>query len=346
MNSSPVGCDDGLPRRKATYVTTSLKGVLLCLLLGIIVMVVAQFFGWSNMTMAIILGLVFHGLYGRFAFKLGIDFSATKLLYLGVALLGLKIDFGVILGAGMFAPALSLTSLALTMVVGIMMCSLLKIERRFGVLLSGAVAICGVSAAAAICCAIPKCEAREKYLTLTIISVTVLSTIAMLTYPIISQSFSLTDYQSGVFFGATIHNVSQVVGAGYSVSEQSGDVATFVKLVRVSALLPVILLISLAFRAAKGASGNRWDVYFPPFLIAFFIFAVIGNLNFVPTKGVNLAAQTSEFLLVTSLVAIGLRTKLGEITQVGIKPLVAVTLTTLFMAGFVIVALIMSEATF
>ena len=108
--------------------------------------------------------------------------------------------------------------------------------KDFSILMSGAVAVCGVSAAAAICAALDECETRNEELAITVAGITVLSTIAMIAYPIVSHLLNLN---VGILMGGGIHNVSQAVGAGYAVSPEAGDLSVLLKLLRVSMLLPI-----------------------------------------------------------------------------------------------------------
>jgi uncharacterized membrane protein YadS len=88
--------------------------------------------------------------------------------------------------------------------------------------------------------ALPPRSDREQGTLFVVIAVTVLSTIAMVAHPVLVQAMGLNDLKSGFLIGATIHDVAQVVGEGYLISDESGVIATFVKMVRV-ALLPVVM---------------------------------------------------------------------------------------------------------
>ena len=111
----------------------------------------------------------------------------------------------------------------------------------------------------------PRCPPhplKERATLFTIIGVSTLSTLAMILYPAISQLFGFDDHHAGIFIGATIHDVAQVVGAGYAISPEAGDTATVVKLMRVAMLLPVIVAVGLWARAHGGhGEGER-----PPLL--------------------------------------------------------------------------------
>lgn len=313
-----------------------LSGALLCTLLSVVAIFVASTFQLPVMIVALCVGLIFSKLYSISSLVDGINFCARPLLYVGVALLGIRIDAAEIFEAGIAAPLLSIAALVITLIVGLLFSKLLKINRQFGVLISGAVAICGVSAAAAICCALPDCKSRERELALTIAGITVLSSIAMLLYPAISYLLELNDFAAGAFFGASIHNVSQVVGAGYAISPESGDVATFVKMIRVSALLPVIMIIGIAYGRNSATTSSTWRTYFPPFLIGFFILAALNSLHIFPENISALGSKISKTFLVVSLLGIGLKTNIFDILKVGPRPLIVMTLTTAFMAMFVL----------
>ena len=132
-----------------------------------------------------------------------------------------------------------------------------------GILTGGAVAICGASAALAISSILPKSGSRERDTIFTVIAVTTFSTIAMIVYPVIVTFIGLDDRAAGVFLGGTIHDVAQVVGAGYSISEEVGDLSTIIKLFRVSMLVPVVLLLTLMFRAKTTEARG---FFIPPFV--------------------------------------------------------------------------------
>ena len=157
------------------------------------------------------------------------------------------------------------------------------LSRRLGVLTAGATAICGASAAIAIASVLPHDEKSERELVFTIAGVTALSTVAMVIYPVIVKVIGLDPHQTGLFLGGTIHDVAQVVGAGYSISAEVGDVAVVTKLLRVSLLLPVVMVISLSFRhRVVRADTGKGNPLFPAFLLAFAGFVAAGSLGLIP----------------------------------------------------------------
>lgn len=206
-------------------------------------------YGAPAMLMGLLLGLAFNFLMDSPKVLPGIQLAANGLLRLGVALLGLRMTFADVMTLGWVPIVVVCTAVLLTLGFGIVMARLMGLSARFGTLTGGAVAICGASAAMAISSVLPADDEQRKETLFTVIGVTTLSTTAMVFYPLVSHFFGLSDTETGLFLGATIHDVAQVVGAGYSVSGDVGDLSTFVKLLRVAMLVPVVILIGLVVRS-------------------------------------------------------------------------------------------------
>ena len=292
------------------------------------------------MLLAILIGLLMHKLHGIDLLKPGVGWSSRQLLYFGVALMGLRIDFSDLSQAGLLAPVIVLMTLLATLFVGVWIARTLGQTKEFAILMSGATAICGVSAAAAICAALEDCDSRNEELAITVAGVTVLSTMVMIAYPIMAHALDLSDLGSGILMGGSIHNVSQAVGAGYAMSPEAGDLSVLLKLLRVSMLLPIVILISVIWgKNASTPYPNMWAkirANSPRFLVCFIILAVLNCFHLIPQPITTVGNEIAHWALVVSLVAIGIKTDMKQVFTVGLKPLIAMTLTTLFMAGFIL----------
>ena len=313
---------------KANY-----PGVILVVLLGIAAIALSQKYAGPVMLFAILIGLALHPSYDSDSLKSGIDWCARPLLLTGVALLGFRVNFNDFIALGLVSPLITMVCIFTTITIGIIFSKIIGLPTRLGILMSGAIAICGASAAVAISTALPKSESRERDLALTVAGVTVMSTVAMITYPVISQWLTHTQVQAGIFLGASIHDVAQVVGAGYSISDDVGNNATLVKLMRVSALLPVVLTISILFRKQKTESDNQKPSLFPPFLIAHVTIAIMNSYGLFPDGVQAMGVMASKYCLIISIVAIGLKTDLKSIASVGRAPLIHLISVTLFLAA-------------
>lgn len=302
------------------------RGVLLALAVATAARFVSDHYGAPAMLFALLFGIAFNFLSADDRCAPGIEFASKTLLRTGVALLGFRLGLSEIasLGAG---PVLSVAGLlVLTIGFGIAVAPLFGRPWHFGLLTGGAVAICGASAALAISAVLPRREGLEKDTLFTVVAVTTLSTVAMVTYPIIARLFGLDDAATGFLIGATIHDVAQVVGAGYSVSETAGDLATLVKLERV-AMLPIVLL-AIALACGRG-ERKRIDV--PGFLVVFVVCVLLNSSGLTPEPVQMAATGLSQWLLIIAIAALGMRTSLKAMLDLGPRHLILVVSETLFL---------------
>jgi uncharacterized integral membrane protein (TIGR00698 family) len=320
---------------------TKYSGIALCIIIAIAAGALANRYQAPVMLFALLLGLALHFLYESPKHRAGVDFCSRALLRIAVGLLGVRISFSDIVSLGITPPLIVMVSMALTITFGVVMAKVLGLPRVFGVLTGGSVAVCGVSAAAAISTVLPKKEYEEKFFALTVIGVTTLSTLAMIIYPMITSVLGLSDELAGVFIGGSIHDVAQVVGAGYSISPEAGDIATYIKLLRVALLLPIVMIIFFVFKdRSANAKENKLEggvsSFVPGFLIVFFVLALVNNLGFIPDVVVQFIQTLSSWSLVVSITAIGVKTSLSQIASVGWKPVFLITAETVFFASLIL----------
>jgi uncharacterized integral membrane protein (TIGR00698 family) len=310
-------------------------GVACAAIVAIAALFLSEHYGASAMLFALLLGMAmnFLGQEGRCVD--GIQFAASFILRIGVALLGLRITFAEIAGLGVGTLLMVVAAVVLTILFGRLFVRLTHAEPNFGILTGGAVAICGASAALAIASLLPRGPNHERDTTFTVIGVTALSTIAMVIYPIIGTAMGFTPHQAGIFLGATIHDVAQVVGAGYSLGKDAGDTATVIKLLRVTMLLPVIFVLSIMWRS--DASKAARPPLLPWFAIAFAFLVALNSMVALPKPALSFAGDISRFALVVAIAAMGMRTSLKELTVLGLKPVMLMVAETLFLAGIIVI---------
>ena len=290
------------------------------------------------MLYALLLGMAFNFLTEQERTRAGIDFASKALLRTGVALLGLKIGWSQVTALGWSPVIMVLAMVAITIGLSVLMASAFGFNPLFGFLSGGATAICGASAALALSAALPAHEKKEQATLFTVIGVSALSTLAMIAYPVIARATGLSNHQAGVFIGATIHDVAQVVGAGYAISPEAGDTATIVKLLRVAMLLPVILVAGQITRTSA-APGTVRPPLLPWFVVGFAALVLVNSVIAVPTMVTTAGNELSRWCLVTSIAAIGMKTRLGDIVALGLRPVALMVLETTMLAAMVIVLL-------
>ncbi len=308
-------------------------GAIAALVIAFAAIYLADQYGAPVMLFALLLGMAMNFMYDQDKCCPGINFASSTVLRMGVALLGLRITLEQVQTVGTANLLVIATGIVLTIGLGTLLARWLKRSAEFGVLTGGAVAICGASAALAIATVLPGHPDREKQVVFTVLSVTTLSTLAMVIYPLLIAQFALDDQSVGVFLGGTIHDVAQVVGAGYSVSPKAGDFATITKLFRVLMLIPVFGVLLLVFRNSDGAHGK---LPFPWFILGFVLCLLLVSFDLLPVIAVETGVDLSRFCLITAIAALGMKTKLSVLLKGSAPALAMVILETLFLAALIL----------
>lgn len=307
--------------------STFMPGLMLAITIAIAAQFLGDHYGAPIMLFALLIGMAFNFLAQESRCAAGIELGSKSLLRVGVALLGLRISAGDFMALGSTSVIAVVGLLILTIISGLLGARLLGQRWQFGLLTGGAVAICGASAALALAAVLIADKRTERDTLFTVVAVTTLSTLAMIVYPIIIEGLGLTEHQAGFILGATIHDVAQVVGAGYSMSETTGETATIIKLMRVSCLPLVLIAVLLC----TGNRSERSSIQFPPFLIGFAVLAALNSLGLVPEAISEFVGQLSRWLLVIAIAALGVKTSIQAMLSLGKAQISLVIAETLFL---------------
>ncbi len=317
-------------------------GVVITLIAALSALYLADHYNAPVMLFALLLGMALSFLSEDDNCCPGINFSSKTLLRLGVGLLGLRISFAQVQSVGLGNLIVLSAGVALTMVLGILLARRFNRSRDFGLLTGGSVAICGASAAMAIASVLPGHPDREKQVVFTVLCVTTLSTLAMIVYPLIATQFGLSDKEAGVFLGGTIHDVAQVVGAGYSVSESAGDFATITKLYRVLMLVPVFLVLAAVFRD-KADSITAGKLPLPLFILGFVACMLIASFELLPAGILNFGLDASKFFLVMAIASLGMKSSPKILFKGSAGALALVMIETLFLGALILAWVLFSR---
>ncbi|MBP5856189.1 putative sulfate exporter family transporter [Marivibrio halodurans] len=298
------------------------------------------------MLMALLLGASVHFLSKNEECRAGIDFAARRVLRFGVALLGARLSIEQLSAIG-YAPIVAVAiAVPVTILLGALVARFLKLRPEIGVLTGGATAICGASAAMAISAVLPNHRDRDRDTAFAVLGVTTLSTIAMVAYPALARALGYDDVEAAVLIGATIHDVAQVAGAGFTISEEAGELAIFVKLVRVLLLLPTVLLIALWARGRADEDGagaaDRRDTHGvarpPLFLVAFVALFLLNSAGLIPALLADALATAAGGCLVFAVAALGLKTNLKSLLRIGPAACFLLAGETLFLLALFVAA--------
>lgn len=290
--------------------------------------------GGAVMLYALLFGMFLNPVASRGNLTSGIAFSARHVLRMGVALLGAKLTLVDAAALGAPTAILVVSGVLLTLIGGSLLGRACGLSKDFSVLTAGAVAICGASAALAIAAVLPAHKHSEQHTILAIAGVTTLSTIAMILYPLLAVALGMSDQTAGIFLGASIHDVAQVVGAADTISAQARDTATLVKLMRVACLVPVVAVLSWLVSRRGADSGSVPGL--PAFLIAFVVLMLLNTFGLIPAGIQTVLAQAARIALVIAVAALGIKTSLKSILGVGPRPVAALILQTLLLGLFVL----------
>ncbi|MGH6780588.1 MAG: YeiH family protein, partial [Sphingomonadaceae bacterium] len=259
-------------------------------------------------------------------------------------LLGLRVVAGDLVALGWRALLLVFVSLIVTVASGFLIARLLRQPRDTASVAATSVAVCGASAALAASAMAPRREGLERDTTVIIIAVSLLSSAVMILYPAIAHLMAYTPQQTSLLLGAAIHDVAQVVGAGFAISPEVGVQAVTVKLIRVACLLPVVMAWGVFHaRGRKMEPGaNAALPAMPFFLVGFFVLAAIASLGLVPAPIADIGKQSAGWALAAAVAAIGLKTSIGELRSVPGALLVALLGQTLLqlLAVMLLIALL------
>lgn len=316
-----------------------LAGVLISALVALAATFVSTHFGGPQLLYALLMGLSLHFLASDPKIRPGIDFCARTVLRAGVALLGARITLNQISALGWQTALIVALGVLSTLALGWALARHFRRPVEEGLISGGSVGICGASAALAVASVLPHTKDNERFTLLVIVGVTLLSTVAMVLYPLLTAWLHWSSLDSGIFLGATIHDVAQVVAAASMLAAGGDthvvDMATVVKLFRVMLLMPIVLMISILFRRAQVEVTDRAVPLIPGFLIAFIVLVLLGSLQMIPPEVSGHASSTSRAFLVLAIAAAGVKTDFADMLKLGWLPLVMLLSETVWIAAFV-----------
>ena len=267
-------------------------------------------------TLAIVLGLLSgNALPLPEAWSKGIKWTEKHLLATAIALMGLGLKFDHLLGLGWAAFVGALLSVGVALSVS-------RILRRPGTsaalvgMLGFGNAICGSSAVAAVS---PILKANSTQTGIAIGVVNLIGTAWMFLLPLLCHVLGFEVQQAAVWVGGSLQAVGQAVAAGHLVNDQTGELATVVKMARVLMLGPAVIVASvLANRQqARSSTSGISMPSFPPFILVFVLMMILGNAGFLPEPVFGGVESLSDVLLAMAMAAIGLNIRFSSLKQQG-----------------------------
>ncbi|WP_376767694.1 YeiH family protein [Mesorhizobium zhangyense] len=293
---------------------------------------------FSPMILAIVIGIAFHNLFGTPAMaKAGVVFSLRRVLRLAIILLGLQLTAAQIAEVGATGIAIIALTLVSTFIFTVRLGRMLGVERKLAELIAAGTSICGASAVIATNTVT---RAPDEDVAYAVACVTVFGSIAMFTYPLLPGLLGLDAHAYGLWAGASIHEIAQVVAAAFQDGQAAGEFGTVAKLSRVMLLAPVVLSLGLmATRRArrKGQDQMTAKAPVPWFVLGFIAMVAFNSAVTLPTEAKGLIVMATTFMLSMALAAMGLETDIAKLKAKGFRPLVLGLAAFLFIAAFSLV---------
>ena len=259
----------------------------------------------------------------------GIRMAQRPILRWAVAGLGFRLSVKELWSIGGPALVVVVISTAAALLFGWWIARRLGVPEKLGLLLGVGGAICGASAVVAAD-SVVQGERRDSALALGII--TLLGTLGILIYPLLGRALHMSDLAYGVWAGASLHEMAQVVAAGFGLSDEAARVATVVKLARICLLAPVVLYLGWSLRHRHREAGKAHVAPVPWFLVLFVLFAGVVSTGWLPAPWLDLIRRGDLWLLCAGMAGVGLQTGFSDLRSAGARPIAAGALQWLFLA--------------
>src|ERR1700733_6811017 len=321
-------------------ILTTLPGLLLASAVAIAAYGIRQLpvmATFSPLILAIVIGIAFHNLVGTpSSAKPGVAFSMRRLLRIAIILLGLQLTITQVIEVGGRGIGIIAATLIATFAFTVWMGKLLGVDRKLAQLIATGTSICGASAVIATNTVT---NASDEDVAYAVACVTVFGSIAMFTYPLLPGLLHLDPHAFGLWTGASIHEIAQVVAASFQDGQKAGEFGTIAKLSRVMLLAPMVIALGLmgnrtARKTGPETSANSARPPMPWFVLGFVALVGVNSLIAIPAEARVWIATVTTFLLSVALAAMGLETDIRKLAAKGLRPALLGALAFLFIAGF------------
>ena len=250
----------------------------------------------------------------------GIALAQRPLLRWAVAGLGFRLSVSELWAIGAPALAVVVISTTASLLFGWWVARRLGVGEKLGLLLGVGGAVCGASAVVA---AESVVQGEKEDVAVAIGVITLLGTIGIVTYPLLGNALHLSPMVYGVWDGASLHEMAQVVAAGFGVSDEAARVATVVKLARIALLAPIVLYLGWSLRHQHRAAGRAHVAPVPWFLVVFVLFAGVNSLAWLPPHVTDLVRRGDLWLLCVGMAGVGLQAGFSDLRRAGLRPIAA-----------------------
>ncbi len=275
---------------------------------------------------ALFMGTIINTFFHPSWIKPSLKFTSKRILKIAIVLLGASLSVKTIVSVGKMTFFVMFFTFAVCFGGGYFIRKLFGLNWKLGNLISAGTGICGGSAVAAIA---PVIDAEDKDVAFAMSSTFLFDMVMVALYPIMGKALGMNDIAYGIWAGTSVNDTASVVASGYAFSEIAGDFATMVKLTRTIAIIPTVLVFAYIGtrmkqkelkEANQGKKVNLVKII-PWFIGCFLLLAILNSVGCIPVAASGVMKNTSKFLMVTALAAIGLGTSITDFKKAGLKPM-------------------------
>ncbi|HJC29877.1 MAG TPA: putative sulfate exporter family transporter [Candidatus Dietzia intestinipullorum] len=327
---------------RLTTLRHALPGLALCAAATIAALALGRVVpGASPLLVAIVLGAVLANLgWIPARGRPGLAVASTTVLRVGIALLGLQLGLGDVLGLGWQVIVVVVAVVVLGIVGTLFVGHLLGLGWTQRVLIACGFSVCGAAAVAAVDGVI---DADEEEVVTAVALVVIFGTLMIPAVPLLATAIGLAEAEAGAWAGAAVHEVAQVVAAGGAIGGSALGVAVVVKLARVLMLAPVVTALSVRQRRlATEVEGARRPPLVPVFILAFLACVLVRTTGLLGPTVLEAAGLAQTALLTAAMFALGAGVRLSVLRRVGARPFVLALLSTLWVSGIALTGVLVA----
>jgi uncharacterized integral membrane protein (TIGR00698 family) len=297
-----------------------LKGVLVSVFLGLLALILAGYTPsfFNSVFLALLFGIGINNFIQLpKTINSGLTFTSGRMLELSIVFLAFSINYSSFIELGFASFGYILIAIFIVLILVVFLSKKFNCPSSTGWLIGFGTAICGSSAIAALA---PNISKEKEDIAVSMAVVNLYGSIGMILLPLIILQFPFTANQIGFVLGGSLHSVGNVVGAGYSISNEVGEASMTIKLARVALLSPALLFFNFL---VNRNSMNSWKDYIklPWYLIVFFGISLVGSFIQFPDELVKNSEFLGKLVLTIAMAAIGLKVKFSTLINSGKKGL-------------------------
>ena len=281
-------------------------GLIIAIVVALISLGLAHILPIGSVAIAIIVGIVVGN-----SIKIpkicdkGITYAEKTLLAYAIGLMGINLDFSILVSLGFKSILLIIVGMVITIFSALFFGKLFGIDKKFALLLGIGNGVCGSSAIAATKDII---GVDKDKVGISVAVVNFLGTVGIFLVPFIGAFiFSFSDINNGILVGNTLQAVGQVLAGGFSISDVAGQTATIIKMGRVLLLTPLIFILIYIFKNQNNTINSKVTNQIPGFIIVFVVLSIVATTNILPTIIIDILSSMSHYFLLIAMSAIGLK---------------------------------------